>query len=136
MAEQPRDFDAVLGKGVVPPEGGVVLGGLEGVKNRLKSSNIEVQTAALTDALNYGDTGFDLLIEALQDSSEQVRHFAAKLLKRDEIKEKQALLKHDPWLFFTKLEDWKIENFNPCIGITDTKNTAYLVHENQLWKLD
>ncbi len=36
---QPRDFDVVLGGEAPPSVVGVVLGGLEGVKNQLGSSN-------------------------------------------------------------------------------------------------
>ena len=52
---QPRDYDAVLGGQSPPPVDGVVLGGLEGVRSRLRSSVVEVQVNALSEALNYGD---------------------------------------------------------------------------------
>lgn len=38
---QPREYDAVLGGKTPPPVDGVVLGGLEGVKRRLNSNNIQ-----------------------------------------------------------------------------------------------
>ncbi len=46
---------------------------------------------------------------------------SASRLLRDKggLKGKQALLKYDPWLFFTTLQDGKFEKFNPQIGITD-----------------
>lgn len=131
---QPRDFDVVLGGQAPPPIASVVLGGLEGVKNRLESSNVEVRVAALSEALNYGEAGLDLLIGALyNDSSQQLKRFVGRLLKqKGGTKARQALLNYDPWLFFTKLEDWKIENFNPQIGIINPAGTAYIVNFEHL----
>ncbi|RUS95880.1 hypothetical protein DSM106972_088930 [Dulcicalothrix desertica PCC 7102] len=131
---QPRDFDVVLGGEAPPPVAGVVLGGFEGVKNRLGSSNVDVRVAALSDALNYGEAGLDLLIGALyNDSSQQLKHLVGRLLKqKGGTKARQALLNYDPWLFFTKLEDWKIENFNPQIGIINPTGTAYTVNFEHL----
>ncbi|OUL28748.1 hypothetical protein [Nostoc sp. 106C] len=62
---QPRKYDAVLGGELLPPVTSIVLGGLEGVQNRLKSSVVEAQVAALSEALNYGDAGLEILIQAL-----------------------------------------------------------------------
>lgn len=122
---QPREFDAIMGGESPPPVHGVVLGGLEGVKNRLKSSDIDLQITALSEALSYGDVGIDLVIEALHSKSKRIQRSAARLLRRGEAKGKQALLNYDPRLFFTTLENWKIEDFNPEIGISDLTNTAY-----------
>ena len=47
---QPREFDAVIGGEAPPPVQGVVLGGIEGIKRRLSSSNIEARIAALSEA--------------------------------------------------------------------------------------
>lgn len=130
---QPKEFDAVLGGKAPPPINGVVLGGLEGVKHRLKSSNIEVQIAALSEALNYGDAGIHLVIEALQGNSERLQRSAARLLReKGGLKGKLFLLDYDPWLFFTRLEDWRVENYNPQIGIFDPIGTAYVVDVKQL----
>lgn len=50
---QPRAFDAVIGSQASPPVLGIVLGGLEGVESRLKSSDDQARIVALKDALNY-----------------------------------------------------------------------------------
>ena len=127
-SNQPGEFDAVLGGEVPPPVSGVVLGGIEGVKNRLKSSIFEVQIAALSEALNYGDAGLNLVIEALKNSSPQVKRIVAMFLKeRGGEKGKQALLAVNPWLFFTKIDDYNFEEFKPDVGITSWLNTAYAV---------
>ncbi|MEL6459182.1 MAG: hypothetical protein AAFX46_18070 [Cyanobacteria bacterium J06636_27] len=57
-------YDAVLGGENPPLPDSVVLGGIEGVKRRFASKVVEVRIAALRDALNYGDAGLDLVIEA------------------------------------------------------------------------
>jgi hypothetical protein len=64
-----------------PPIYGAVLGGIDGIKKRLASSVVEVQIAALSDALNYGYIGLDLALQALQDESMQVQLAAYSLLK-------------------------------------------------------
>ena len=69
---QPNQYDVVLGGNNAPPVTGAVLGGIEGVKNRLASSNIEAQIEALNDALNYGDVGLDLVVDALKNKSKKV----------------------------------------------------------------
>ena len=90
-ANQPREYDAVLG-GQNPPIYAAVLGGIEGVKKRLASSILEVRINALSEALNYGGQGLDLVLEALQDESIEVQFTAYSLLKdRQEPRVKQQL---------------------------------------------
>lgn len=133
---QPREFDAVLGGQAPPPIDGLVLGGIEGVKHRLKSVNVRQRATVLMDALRYGNEGLDLLVEALIDPSEQVRLFAGNLL-RDKGGErgKQALLRHNPSLLFTTLDNWKFETYSPNIGINASVCTAYNVncYDEQLY---
>ncbi len=135
MSQQPREFDAVLGGNTPPPVTGVVLGGIEGVKRRLRleSEIVDVRIKALSDALNYGEAGLDLVIEALEDDSLQVKSFAVRLLKeRGREKGKRALLEFDPYLYFTKLEDWEVEEFDSEIGIVNPENKAYVVNLEKL----
>ncbi|ALF54106.1 hypothetical protein ACX27_16675 [Nostoc piscinale CENA21] len=105
-SNQPGEFDAVLGGEAKNQNYAVVLGGIEGVKNRLNSEDYEVIFAALEDALQYGDPGVDLIIEALYDSSEAIHDCAVYLLGKAGIKGKQALLDYDPWLVFTIFKNW------------------------------
>lgn len=51
---QPRPDDAVLGGQTAVPAYGAVLGGIEGVRHRFKSSDESVRIGALQTALNYG----------------------------------------------------------------------------------
>ena len=133
MSKQPREFDAVLGGNTPPPVTGVVLGGIEGVKRRLESEIVDVRVKALSDALNYGEAGLDLVIQALEDDSLQVKGFASRLLKeRGGEKGKRALLEFDPYLYFTKLDDWEAEKYNPEVGIVNPENKAYVVNLDKL----
>lgn len=129
----PGEFDAVIGGETIPSGGSLVLGGIQSVKNRLKSAaTFDTKIAALEDAMNYGDEGLDLVIESLNDSSLIVQMYATSLLNQSESqKAKQALINYNPWLIFTNLSDWKVELFNPEIGILNPNNTAYVVKNKQ-----
>jgi hypothetical protein len=73
MSIQPREYDAVLGSNnntAAPTD--AVLGGIEGVKRQIALGNIESRIIALSQALNYGEAGLDVVIEALQDRSKQI----------------------------------------------------------------
>ncbi len=99
MAEnpnQPRKYDAVLGS--QPPSSSAVLGGLDGVKRRLASPSEQQRIAALSEALHYGVTGLELVIQALESSSGQVQQRAFGLLHqhRTEPRVKQVLEKYPP----------------------------------------
>ncbi|OUL21497.1 hypothetical protein BV372_31650 [Nostoc sp. T09] len=98
---QPREYDAVLGGEIPPPVSGVVLGGIEGVRNRLQSSVVEAQVGALSEALNYGDAGLEIVIQALYNQSGQVRLSAYNILRsRPEPSVKQALQDFNIYEFF------------------------------------
>ncbi|MBW4605079.1 MAG: hypothetical protein KME29_37410 [Calothrix sp. FI2-JRJ7] len=132
----PGEFDAIRG-GDAPPLLGAVLGGVEGVKQRLASSDIETRIGALSRALNYGDAGLNVVIKALDDDSAKVRKAAVRLLKDiDNSQVKAALKEHKFWTSFEKYYDIpdnhattfanrKVIEFDPVIGISDTVDTAY-----------
>lgn len=75
-----------------PREHDVVLGGLEGVKQRLASGNIGHRMSALSEAFNYGQAGLNLVFDILKDESDPIHPAAYLLLKeRSEQQVKQAL---------------------------------------------
>ncbi|HEY9636658.1 MAG TPA: GUN4 domain-containing protein [Coleofasciculaceae cyanobacterium] len=80
-SNQPKDHDAVLGRQIAAPTGSVVLGGLFGVKRRFASEVVPQRAAVLSEALNYGQEGLELVIQALLDEAEQVRQTAYILLQ-------------------------------------------------------
>lgn len=101
---QPREYDVVLGGGSQAPVDGVVLGGIEGVKRRWESGNIQQKIVALSDALNYGDIGLDFVIQALHNESKQIKCAAYSLLQdRKEPKIKALIQECNPWQKITCL---------------------------------
>lgn len=94
---QPKAYDAVLGSQALPPVGGVVLGGLEGIKQRFAHFTVEQKIAALSEALKYEQAGLDLVIQALGDRSQQVQWNAYSILReRAEPRVKQVLHEYLP----------------------------------------
>lgn len=91
--DQPRPYDLVLGGENPPPLQGAVLGGISGVKKRLNSHEKEVQKVALFDALNYGESGLNLVMDFLiKTYSIELKFVAYDLLKnRPEIQIKKRL---------------------------------------------
>jgi WD40 repeat protein len=80
--QQPQSGDAVLGGANPAPMGGVVLGGLEGVRRGIHSSQVDERLGAIAQLMNYGQPGLDLLVNALQDSSLAVQKAAYLQLRR------------------------------------------------------
>ncbi|AFY57553.1 WD40 repeat-containing protein [Rivularia sp. PCC 7116] len=96
---QPRQYDAVLGGGSQAPVDGVVLGGIEGVKRRWETANIQQKIVALSEALKYGDAGLDFVIQIWQNELGQISYVAYSLLRqKEEAKVKQVLQEYNPWL--------------------------------------
>lgn len=90
---QPQKYDAVLGGKNPPPLTGAVLGGVAGVKHRLKSNSPEQRVTTIMEALSYGNAGLEVIIQALDDESQQVRDTACLLLQTRSAK--ISLLKKD-----------------------------------------
>lgn len=96
---QPRVYDAVKGGQTPHPVDSTILGGLEGVKSRLASVVEEQRIAALSEALNYGEAGVYLVVQALLwDESKQVQRAAYLILReRTEPRVKQAIQPYNHW---------------------------------------
>jgi formylglycine-generating enzyme required for sulfatase activity len=95
--QQPREYDAVLGGNSPSLEGAAVLGGIEGVKLRLKNPDAKVRIAALEQAVNYGEQGLDLVIAGLNNESIEVQIQTYHILNsRIEPKAKQAAFNFNP----------------------------------------
>lgn len=123
---QPREFDVVLGGKNPAPVTDAVLGGIEGVKRRLESEIVDVQIKALNDALNYGDEGLDLVIEALKNDCLQIKRFASRLLKEfGNKKGKEALLGFDSNLYFTKIDNWSFQEIDSHLSNEKNIDNAY-----------
>ena len=97
----PRKYDSVLGGKSAAPINSAVLGGIEGVKQRLSSQKIESRIAACKEALNYGEEGLALLLLALNNPDEKVHFAAYQLLKcREEPDVKIAVAKYIQYYYF------------------------------------
>lgn len=144
--DRPSDYDAVLGGQNPPPVQGAVLGGIEGVKQRLASPVVEVRKAALADLLNYADAGLELAIAALKDTDRQVRRSAYLLLReREEPQVKRALREYKTWDLVERLSikgypsnttifaRRQVEEFNSEIGITDPAGIAWALRVEDVW---
>lgn len=79
---QPREYDAVLGGQNSPPIHGLVLGGIEGIRQRFNNGNTAQKIEALANLLNYQDVGIELLIEALSEPVLAVRATAGNYLHK------------------------------------------------------
>ena len=93
---QPRKDDAVLGGKTFQPRNAAVLGGIQGVKARLNPANsIEVKIAALKDALNYGEAGLEIVIQAWQENPLiEIKFAAYQLLKERDEPQIKSILSH------------------------------------------
>jgi len=90
-SNQPNPNDAVLGGQGFPLNSGV-LGGLEGVKQRLTSESEEIRMAALDEVLNYGQPGKDVLRQVVKNETSDLQLIAYNLLSQQvDEKEKQEL---------------------------------------------
>lgn len=96
----PKRYDAVIGGQNPPPISGAVLGGLEGVKQRMANASVERRIAALKEALKYGQDGLELVIQALDDPSSEMQWAAYLLLRtRAEPVVKDALQDYIPVIY-------------------------------------
>ena len=80
MTNSPSEFDAVLGHSARPTMGSVVLGGMEGIRQRFKSDRIDQRIAALRQ-VQHTPAGLELLVQALSDSAIAVQKVAYTLLQ-------------------------------------------------------
>ncbi|MEM7716642.1 MAG: hypothetical protein AAF349_24285 [Cyanobacteria bacterium P01_A01_bin.68] len=122
---QPREYDVVLGGTRQAPVDGVVLGGIEGAKQRFASSNENYRILALEELIRYGEEGLDLVIHGLRDSSENVKIKAYKLLRGlSNSKAQRAIKGFNPYQFFQLLQSPKFYSDSGNIILTED---GYLV---------
>jgi GUN4-like len=106
---QPNPNDVVLGgheavsSEAVPTEA-LVLGGFVGVKQRLDSSIADQRVTALSEAMQHGIRGVNLVVRALRDESAEVRHIAYALLHdRPEPRIQQAIARYYVQEYYAQL---------------------------------
>jgi formylglycine-generating enzyme required for sulfatase activity len=97
--QQPRPDDAVLGGQSQAPLDAAVLGGIEGVRQKLASDNEAVKKEGVLQALNYGEKGIEALFGILErESSEKIWWLSHQMLEKQGDPEITAKLKnYFPW---------------------------------------
>lgn len=155
MTQPPNNTDAVLSGQSLPNS--LVLGGIEGLRQRFKLASQDQKMALLTDTLNYDATGVNLLIDLLDDAELRVRVMAYELLALiGSEKAKSAIANgirlnpgdriyhvyesaieyNDNWLeLITEFDDWRAD-YNPPKWISshfvrDEADAAALKHHQK-----
>jgi len=81
--QRPRPDDAVLGGQSQAPMDGAVLGGIQGVQQKLASDNEAVKKEGVLQAVNYGEKGIDALFGVLErERSLNIQWLAHRLLAK------------------------------------------------------
>jgi hypothetical protein len=80
----PHASDAVLGGNKPAPHQGAILGGIEGIQQKLNNPDLSIRLEALDQAWSYGDAGRTCLQQAIGDRSKTVRRRARWLLRQPE----------------------------------------------------
>lgn len=81
---EPHSLDAVLGGNNPAPHQGAILGGIEGIQQKLDNPDLSIRLEALAQAWGYGNAGRVCLQQALSDRSKTVRRRARWLLRQPE----------------------------------------------------
>jgi hypothetical protein len=79
---EPHSSDAVLGGQNPAPTQGAILGGIEGIQQKLSNPDLTIRLEALDQAWGYGKAGRACLEQALSDRSKTVRRRARWLLRQ------------------------------------------------------
>ena len=139
-SNQPEEYDVVLGGQVNTPADGVVLGGLDRVKQTLVIGGAEKKIDALLDAFQYGQQGLDLVIQALEDKSREVSAAAYWLLQEStESRVKQALREYNVYKVFSCLHTFEADKeFPEYFGLSsDGKTlTSICYYSCNVWNLE
>ncbi len=80
----PRSTDAILGGQAPAPVQGAILGGIDGVQQKLANPDLAIRLEALDQARSYGTAGAECLQQALSDRSKIVRRRARWLMRQPE----------------------------------------------------
>ncbi|MGG6268172.1 STM4015 family protein [Leptolyngbya sp. AN03gr2] len=78
----PQPTDAILGGQTPAPYQGAILGGIEGIQQKLNHEDLSVRLEAVDQAWSYGTAGLGCLHQALSDRSKLVRRRSRWLLRQ------------------------------------------------------
>ncbi|MDB9495501.1 response regulator [Spirulina major CS-329] len=124
-AQFPRfSFENPDTKATLLQDGMVTLLGFDEVKMRFESRLESERNAALRDALDYGEEGYDLVINALRDEAGPVRDAAEQLIKEQLRKSKHARpLAQQAWL--------EVECISVITGHSHWVQTVAIANDNR-----
>ncbi|MBE9194414.1 formylglycine-generating enzyme family protein [Synechocystis sp. LEGE 06083] len=95
--QHPRPDDAVLGGQNQAPIDAAVLGGIEGIRQKLASDNENAKKEGVLQALNYGEKGIEALFGVLdQEKSVQIQWLAYQQLEKT-VEENEKLDNRSWW---------------------------------------
>jgi COMPASS component SWD3 len=135
---QPDNTDAILGGQNRLATDTVVLGGIEGLKQRLTSQDEEIQRSTLREVLKYDDKGLELLIDIWKNDLYELRWQAFSLLKnREEERVENVLSEYNPWLNMSCVHTWDQDSSAESIALTPDGNTLFSgnVEEINVWDM-
>jgi hypothetical protein len=81
-ANQPNSNDAILGNNTAAPVSSGILGGIDGIRQKLATADLALRIEALEQAWAYGEAGKVCLEEMLTDRSKTIRRRARWLLRQ------------------------------------------------------
>jgi formylglycine-generating enzyme required for sulfatase activity len=115
--QQPRPDDAVLGGQSQAPLDAAVLGGIQGVRQKLASDNEAVKKEGILQALNYGDKGVEALLGVLERESHEEIWWLAHQTLEEATKSNKHLDKRSWWgkLWGQEVEKEEPEGFSEQI---------------------
>ncbi|PSB41647.1 hypothetical protein C7B77_27240, partial [Chamaesiphon polymorphus CCALA 037] len=123
---QPDKTDVILGGQNRLTTDSVVLGGIEGIEQRLSSQDEKIQISALRAALKYDEKGLELLIDIWRNDSHGLKWKAFSLLRtREEERVKHALDEYNPWLNMSCIHTWEQDSIAESIAISPDGNTLF-----------
>lgn len=133
----PHKHDVVLGG--QSQTGGLVLGGVDGLRQRYQLPDPVQRLAAVREASKYGRSGVRLVIQALQDPDEEIQKAAYVLLRhRQDAETQQALSRFEFYRFFTNLRTLKggyqtaISSDGNLIGVLNKSLKVYDLKATEL----
>lgn len=130
---QPDNTDAILGGQNRLTTDTLVLGGIEGIEQRLSSQDEKIQISALREALKYEEKGLELLIDIWKNDSHGLKWKAFSLLRtREEERVNQALSEYNPWLNMSCVHTWEQDSIAESIAIAPDANTLFIGNEERI----
>lgn len=132
MSQEPQPFDVVHNPTQCTTSD-VVLGGLDAAQQQFQSDELELRKAALSTFINYGESGIQAIIRALQDECATIRCAAYSLLQQQPqtTQIKKALSKVSPYAVFEYVRTIERHEWEFCL-IPQTQATSKQYPEGRI----